>query len=535
MRSKGFRFTLGVWGLRVCSLDVAFTVATVRNRSQPSATVRNRSQPFATVRNRPREDHMAVPMGSFAEVVLFGGFRRVVASFRVAGVALRDIQTCSGTCRKSFCVAGAILLRRFQKMCCSFRGRRSTLDASIVIFRGRRTTLDVSCCVFFVNRIGRAASSGEEVQIPWQAWHFVRCAKNWRKPRTKHRFWGCKFSGSKEAAKCENWRKSRTKCSFWCSHLSLLACLVFPWPRRVYGGSCKTCLFVVLPTVKIAGSLAQNAGFSASMCPVSSRLFFCGVAVSMGEAGKPVLFECFQAGCHVVLRGRRGTFDIPTCLMMLTKLQNWRKSRTKCCFFLHPSVLSRVSRFPVASPCLWGKSQNFSFSNVSTQVVDNVSKMSKLDEVSHEMFGFLHPRVSFRVSGFSVASLCLWGKLEHVSFAKVSNFECTGLLVQWGLRFVKIWQECDYVESGKLLCGLIQISHSVVYIFLVLCRQTFRLCSIARERQAFTVHDRGVYRDIARRWFSNVRDRYPSKCRMHGSVADSGMKFDSDVVEDLCL
>ena len=40
MRSKGSRFTLGVWGLRVCSLDVAFVVATVRNRPQPSATVR---------------------------------------------------------------------------------------------------------------------------------------------------------------------------------------------------------------------------------------------------------------------------------------------------------------------------------------------------------------------------------------------------------------------------------------------------------------------------------------------------------------
>ena len=40
MRSKGSRFTLGVWGLRVCSLDVAFVVATVRNRSQPFATVR---------------------------------------------------------------------------------------------------------------------------------------------------------------------------------------------------------------------------------------------------------------------------------------------------------------------------------------------------------------------------------------------------------------------------------------------------------------------------------------------------------------
>ena len=163
MRSKGSRFTLGVWGLRVCSLDVAFASATVRNRPQP---------------NRSREDRKAVPMGSSAEVVLFGGFRRLVASFRVAGVALRDIQTCSATCRKSFCVAGAILLRRFQKMCCSFRGRRSTLDVSIVIFRGRRSTLDVSFCVFFVNRIGRAASSGDKVQIPWQAWHFLTYVEN---------------------------------------------------------------------------------------------------------------------------------------------------------------------------------------------------------------------------------------------------------------------------------------------------------------------------------------------------------------------
>ena len=40
MRSKGSRFTLGVWGLRVCSLDVAFTFAAVHNRPQPFATVR---------------------------------------------------------------------------------------------------------------------------------------------------------------------------------------------------------------------------------------------------------------------------------------------------------------------------------------------------------------------------------------------------------------------------------------------------------------------------------------------------------------
>ena len=86
-----------------------------------------------------------------------------------------------------------------------------------------------------------------------------------------------------------------------------LASLVFPWPRRVYGGSCKTCPFVMLPTVKIGGSLVRNAGFSASTCLVSSRWFSCGFAVSMGEAAKPLLFECVQAGCHVILRGRRGT------------------------------------------------------------------------------------------------------------------------------------------------------------------------------------------------------------------------------------
>ena len=125
MRSKGSRFTLGVWELRVCSLVL----------TQPPAT-----QPFATVRNRSRDPRMAVPMVSSAGGVIFGGFKRRVASFRMAGVALRDIQTCFVTCRKSFCVVVEILLRRFRKMSCSFHGRRSTLDTSIVILRGRRST-----------------------------------------------------------------------------------------------------------------------------------------------------------------------------------------------------------------------------------------------------------------------------------------------------------------------------------------------------------------------------------------------------------
>ena len=79
------------------------------------------------------------------------------------------------------------------------------------------------------------------------------------------------------------------------------------WFSCVYGGSCTTSPFVMLPTLKIGGSLARNAGFSASTCLVSSLWFSCGFAVSMGEAGKHILFEGFQACCHVVLRGRRGT------------------------------------------------------------------------------------------------------------------------------------------------------------------------------------------------------------------------------------
>ena len=103
------------------------------------STLPNRSQPSATVRNRPQPSAWGPYGRAYSKFckkgVTFGGFKRRVASFRVAGVALRDIQTCFVTCQKSFCVAGAILLRRFRKMSCSFHGRRSTLDVSIVILR----------------------------------------------------------------------------------------------------------------------------------------------------------------------------------------------------------------------------------------------------------------------------------------------------------------------------------------------------------------------------------------------------------------
>ena len=170
-------------------------------------------------------------------------------------------------------------------------------------------------------------------------------------------------------ANCEKCRKSRAKCWFFCIHVSCFESLVFLWRRRVYGGSCKTCLFVMLPTVKSVGSLVRNAGFSASTCLVSSRWFSCGVAVSMGEAEKSVLFECFQAGCHVVLRGRRGTLQHSNLFNNVLKISKLEDVSHEMLVFLHPRVSSRVSGFPVAPPCLWGKLENIAFSNVSKQVV----------------------------------------------------------------------------------------------------------------------------------------------------------------------
>ena len=127
-----------------------------------------------------------------------------------------------------------------------------------------------------------------------------------------------------EVFNCENWRRSRTKCSFFCPHVSRLESLVFPWLRHVYEGSCKTSPFRRFPS-RFAWQAWQfqrlitcrkcqtwrkprtNACFAAPTCLVSSLWFSCGLAVSMGEVTKSLLFEDFQTGCHVVLHGRRGT------------------------------------------------------------------------------------------------------------------------------------------------------------------------------------------------------------------------------------
>ena len=132
-------------------------------RTPPPATVRNRPQPFATVRVQNR---LLRPFAWHAwHFVTFQHVSRRVESRFVK----------------------QIILPRFQKMRCIFRDRRSTLRSPISFCMAgrRRNTFDVSCCVFSANRIVSAARSGDKVQNPWQAWHFVTCDENRRKPRTK--------------------------------------------------------------------------------------------------------------------------------------------------------------------------------------------------------------------------------------------------------------------------------------------------------------------------------------------------------------
>ena len=135
-------------------------------------------------------------------------------------------------------------------MCSSLSGRHSTLDVYIFILR---CDFCKSHCQGWV----WAGSSGDKVQIPWQAWHFVRCAENWWKLCTKHRF---------EVANLEVHKKTRRKTSI-----------------------------LKLQSMKIGGRLARNARFDAPMWP--RRVY--------GGSYKTFPFAGFQVGCHVVLRGRR--------------------------------------------------------------------------------------------------------------------------------------------------------------------------------------------------------------------------------------
>ena len=79
-----------------------------------------------------------------------------------------------------------------------------------------------------------------------------------------------------------------------------------------------------------------------------------------------------------------------------------------------------------------------------------MSKVSKLEEVSHETLVLLRPRVSSRVSGFPLASPCLWGKLQHRVSSRVSAFPLASPCL-WG-RYktsLVLLRSCRRVYGGS--------------------------------------------------------------------------------------
>ena len=159
-----------------------------------------------------------------------------------------------------------------------------------------------------------------------------------------------------------------------------------------------------LQSVKSGGSLARNGRFGAPTCLVSSLWFSCGLAVSMGEAAKLVLLSCCQ----------------------LWKLE---EVSYEMLVFLYPRVLSRVAGFPVASPCLWGKLENLSYSNVSKQVV-----------------------MSFCVAGVALCDIptCLIMRRKCQNWRK-SRTKCWFFCIHVSCleSLVFLWRRCVYGGSWK--------------------------------------------------------------------------------------
>ena len=195
MRSEGFSFY-------ICGSGGWPVFAWPFWRPQASASVRNRSQPSATVRLPPSWPQSCRAYGKSRKNVTFLTCQKMW-SCRFAWQAWHFVtfQHVSRRVKNRFVWQAHYFCHVFFKtMRRIFCGRRSTLKTSDVIF---------SCWVFSANRIVSVARSGEKVQIPWQAWHFVTCHENRRKPQTKRRF--CSRSIRKLVGKrwlwlCEVWK-----------------------------------------------------------------------------------------------------------------------------------------------------------------------------------------------------------------------------------------------------------------------------------------------------------------------------------------
>ena len=149
--------------------------------------------------------------------------------------------------------------------------------------------------------------------------------------------------------------------------------------------------------MQIGESLARNARFDAPCLWGQLQ------NLSFLEVSKQVVMSFCVAGAALC--------DIPTCLITCRQGQNWRKSRTKCL-----SCCSHVSRLESLVSLWLRRVYGGSYKTCPFSMFPTLKNWPK----SRTM---VLPRASSRVSGFPVASPCLWGKLQNLSFWYVSNYE----------------------------------------------------------------------------------------------------------------
>ena len=143
-----------------------------------------------------------------------------------------------------------------------------------------------------------------------------------------------------------------------CSKIAISGVQLQPF-RTKWGSIAKNCS-------KIAISGVQSQPFRTKWSSIAKN---CNkIAISLVQS-EPFRTTCCHAGCHVVLRGRRGTLWHSNLFYTVSNVTKLEDVSHEMLVMLRLGVLSGVSGFPVASPCLWGKLQNLFFSKVATKVV----------------------------------------------------------------------------------------------------------------------------------------------------------------------
>ena len=307
MRSKGSRFTLGVWGLRVCSLDVAFTIATVCNRPQPFATVRAIPVWPCLWEVLQRWSFLEVSDVSllrfawqawhFVTFRMFCNMLKIVLRGRLNTFVTfsEDVLQFSwqaqhfGRVHRHFSWQAQhfrrVVLRVFLQIAlaglrqvakkCKFRGSRGILCDVLKIDGSLARNIDFDVANFGVLKKTRRKTSILKLQSVKSGGSLARNARFGAPTCLVSRVWlSCGFAVSKlqnlsfcHVANCENYRKSRTKCWFFCIHVSCLESLVFLWRRRVYGGSWKTSPIRMCPS-KLSCRFAWQAWHFVTFQPV---------------------------------------------------------------------------------------------------------------------------------------------------------------------------------------------------------------------------------------------------------------------------